>query len=364
MPLSSYVMNIYNYILLRKGVYVPPQTIMANTMKKHTGIPAFAILSLAGLLVFGLVAAGCTGTADKGTPALTATTAPASAATITSSSVPQGTVTTAPAATTAPVTGKKQKIKISGSTTVLPIAQKAAEAYMAAHPNADIQVSGGGSGVGVQQIGEKTVDIGMSSRELKPAEATKYPLLVRHVVAKDGIAIIVNPANEIRVIQVSDVRDIYTGRITKWSQVLGANVPNTNQQIVVVGRDSASGTREFFDKEAAGVLQGAAPTKAMLEKNSNGALSQTIAQTPGAIGYVSIGYITDDVKALPIWYNDPTKAVAPTKESVRSGMYPIQRELFMFTNGQPAGLAADFLAFIKSPEGKTIVESEGFVSLN
>jgi phosphate transport system substrate-binding protein len=273
-------------------------------------------------------------------------------------------VTGAPAATTAPKTGEKQSIRISGSTTVLPLAQKAAEAYMAAHPDADIQVSGGGSGVGVQQIGEKTVDIGMSSRELKPTEATKYPTLVRHVVAKDGIAIIVNPANEISVIQVSNVRDIYTGTITRWSQVLGANVPDTNQQIVVVGRDSASGTREFFDKEAAGVLQGAAPTKTMLEKNSNGALSQTITQTPGAIGYVSIGYITADVKAVPIWYNDPGKAVAPTKETVRSGAYPIQRELFMFTNGQPTGLTADFLAFIASPEGQAIVESEGFVGMS
>ena len=95
--------------------------------------------------------------------------------------------------------GAKETIKISGSTTVLPIVQKAAEAYMAGHANVDIQVSGGGSGVGIQQIGEKTVDIGMSSRELKSTESTSYPNLVKHVIAKDGIAIIVNPANRYRV---------------------------------------------------------------------------------------------------------------------------------------------------------------------
>ena len=259
---------------------------------------------------------------------------------------------------------QKQTIKVSGSTTVLPIAQKAAEAYMATHPNADIQVTGGGSGVGVQQIGEKSVDIGMSSRDLKAAENTKYPNLVKHIVAKDGIAIVVNPKNEIRGIQAATVADIYTGKITLWTQVPGAHLPDTNNQIVVIGRDSASGTREFFDTHANGILKGTPPTKSMLEKNSNGAVAQTITQTPGAIGYVSIGFVTGDVKALPVWYNDSSAAVAPTRENVLSGAYPINRELFMFTNGQPSGLAADFIGFIRSPEGQKIVEEEGFVRIS
>jgi phosphate transport system substrate-binding protein len=264
----------------------------------------------------------------------------------------------------APATsGPKGTLKVSGSTTVLPIAQKAAEAYMAAHPDADIQITGGGSGVGVQQIGEKSVDIGMSSRELSATEITKYPKLSKTVVAKDGIAIIVNPVNEVRVISAANVADIYTGKITKWSEVFGGNVPNTNNQIVVVGRDSASGTREFFDKAPEGILKGAAPTKSMLEKNSNGAVTQTIAQTPGAIGYVSIGFVDKSVKALPIWWNDPNKAVAPTKENVLSRAYPINRELFMFTNGQPTGLAKDYIDFILGPDGQKIVDSEGYVSL-
>ncbi|OPY37040.1 MAG: phosphate ABC transporter periplasmic substrate-binding protein PstS [Methanoregula sp. PtaU1.Bin051] len=334
-------------------------------MKRQKPTFLFASLGLTALLVLALVAAGCTGTGQKTTPpaATQAPQAVATAAVVPQSTAPQAQGASAPAAIAAPVSGEKQSIRVSGSTTVLPIAQKAAEAYMAAHPNADIQVTGGGSGVGIQQIGEKTVDVGMSSRELSSTEKTKYPGLVKSVVAKDGIAVIVNRANEISVISADNIKNIYTGRITKWSQVFGANVPNTNQQIVVIGRDSASGTREFFDKAPEGILKGAVPVKSMLEKNSNGAVTQTVAQTPGAIGYVSIGFITADVKALPIWYNNPNDAIAPTAVNVKSKKYPINRELFMFTNGAPAGLAKDYIDFIRSPEGQKIVSDEGYVSI-
>jgi phosphate transport system substrate-binding protein len=348
--------NISNYILCRKRVYVVPEIVLMNTMKMRT-FTLVVTLGLAALLVFAMAAAGCT---DSTKNPAAATPVPTTAAAVGTTQVPGA----SPAITAQAAVGQKQSIKVSGSTTVLPVAQIAAEAYMASHPGADIRISGGGSGVGIQQIGEKTVDIGMSSRDLKDVEKQKYPLLVRNVVAKDGIAIIVNPANEIKVIQVSDVAGIYTGNITEWTRVPGANVPNANNQIVVVGRDSASGTREFFDTHANGVLKGAAPTKSMLEKNSNGAVAQTIAQTPGAVGYVSIGFVTSDVKALPIWSNDPKNAVAPTKENVLSGKYPMSRELFMFTNGQPTGLAKDFIDFIRSPAGQKIVEAEGYVSIS
>jgi phosphate transport system substrate-binding protein len=302
-----------------------------NTMNKRTNPRLVITLGFVALFVLAIAAAGCTGTTQK------------------PGAVPEG---------------QKQSIKVSGSTTVLPVAQKAAEVYMATHPNADIRISGGGSGVGIQQIGERTVDIGMSSRDLKATENTKYPDLVKHIVAKDGIALVVHPKNEIRGIQAATVADIYTGKITTWTQVPGAYLPGTNTQIVVIGRDSASGTREFFDTHPNGILKGTPPTKSMLEKNSNGAVAQTIAQTPGAIGYVSIGFVTGDVKALPVWYNDSGTAVAPTRENVLSGTYPISRELFMFTSGQPSGLAADFIGFIRSPDGQKIVEEEGYVRIS
>jgi phosphate transport system substrate-binding protein len=268
----------------------------------------------------------------------------------------------APAATTAaPVSsGQKQTIRISGSTTVLPIVQKAADQYMAAHADADIQISGGGSGVGIQAIGAKTVDIGMTSREVTKDEMTKYPGFVITPVAQDGIAVIVNPANTIQYITLDQVKDIYLGKITKWSEITGAGVPGTNNQIVIIGRDSASGTRTYFDET---VLLKATPTKQMLEKNSNGAVLQTVAQTPGAIGYVSIGFVSKDVKALPIWYN-ANKIVPTSLENVKTKTYPVSRDLYVITNGQPLGLAGDFIQYILSPEGQKIVAEEGYVTLS
>jgi phosphate transport system substrate-binding protein len=313
--------------------------------------------SLAAVVMLAL-AAGCTGN-GKTTPV--ATTVPTPPPTVVATMQAPVSTTADPVMTSAPVsTGEKQTIRISGSTTVLPIVQKAADEYMASHPDADIQVSGGGSGVGIQAIGAKTVDIGMSSREVTKAEMAKYPTFVVTTVAQDGIAVIVNPANEIRFITIDQVRDIYLGKITKWTQITGANVPNTNNQIVIIGRDSASGTRAYFDES---VLLKATPTKTMLEKNSNGAVLQTIAQTPGSIGYVSIGFVSEDVKALPIWYNFD-KIVAPTLSNVKSKTYPISRDLYVITNGQPTGLAGDFIRFIKSPEGQKIVADEGYVTIN
>jgi len=317
-------------------------------------------LCLAAALMLALVA-GCTGSGTTPvTPAapVASPAAPAVTSIPFNSPVPTG---AQPVTTTAPVaSGQKQTIKISGSTTVLPIVQKAADQYMAAHPDADIQVSGGGSGVGIQAIGAKTVDIGMTSREVTADEMKKYPSFVVTPVAQDGIAIIVNPANTIPYITLNQVKSIYLGQTTKWTEITGANVPGTNNQIVIVGRDSASGTRTYFDET---VLLKATPTKQMLEKNSNGAVLQTVAQTPGSIGYVSIGFVSKDVKALPIWYN-AQKIIPASVDNVKTRTYPISRDLYVITNGQPAGLAGDFIKYILSPDGQKIVADEGYVTLS
>jgi len=318
---------------------------------------SYLLITLSFVTVFVLaLAAGCTGNDTKTTGA---TQAPTSSPTVDATQAQMSTTATQ-VINTAPVSsGQRQTIKISGSTTVLPIVQKAADEYMAAHPDADIQISGGGSGVGIQAIGTKTVDIGMSSREVTKAEITKYPSFVVTPIAQDGIAVIVNPANEIPYITLDQVKGIYLGNITKWTEITGANVPNTNNQIVVIGRDSASGTRGYFDES---ILLKATPTKTMLEKNSNGAVLQTISQTPGSIGYVSIGFVSKDVKALPIWYNEQ-KIVAPTIDNVKSKTYPISRDLYLITNGQPTGLTGDFIRYILSPEGQKIVADEGYVTI-
>lgn len=333
-----------------------------SMIEKRSSILIVAV-SLIAVLMLAL-AAGCTAkdtTAGAKVPA--ATTAPAVTAADTPAAV---SAPPAAAAATAAVTkvasastGQKQTIKISGSTTVLPIVQKAADQYMAAHPDADIQVSGGGSGVGIQAIGAKTVDIGMSSREVTRDEMKKYPSFVVTPVAQDGIAVIVNPSNTLKYITLDQVKNIYLGKTTKWTEINGADVPGTNNQIVVVGRDSASGTRTYFDET---VLAKATPTSKMLEKNSNGAVLQTVAQTPGSVGYVSIGFVSKDVNALPIWYN-ANKVIAPTLDNVKTKTYPVSRDLYVITNGKPTGLTGDFINYILSADGQKIVADEGYVTL-
>ncbi|WFN34245.1 phosphate ABC transporter substrate-binding protein PstS family protein [Methanogenium sp. S4BF] len=252
-----------------------------------------------------------------------------------------------------PAPAETGTISVTGSTTVLPLAQLAAEAYMDAHREADIQVSGGGSSVGVKAVGEGTAEIGMASRELKSSESEAYPGLVRHVVAKDAIAIIVNPSNTVSDLSVAQIKSIYRGDVTNWKDVGGPD-----ETIVVVGRDSASGTREYFLES---VMDKEDFTTSQLEKNSNGAVRQTVAQTPGAIGYVGLGYLDGTVKAVPV--NNGSATVDASVATVLSGEYPIARGLNMYTVGQPAGLAADYLAFIMSPDGQALVAEEGFVPI-
>jgi phosphate transport system substrate-binding protein len=330
-------------------------------MKANWSSSLLITIGLAVLLIAAMAVAGCTDTANKNTPASVAPVSTPVAVATAQVGAPAAT-TAAPAQTTAAPAAPKQKqtIKISGSTTVLPIVQKAADQYMAAHPEADIQISGGGSGVGIQMIGAKTVDIGMTSRELTKDELAKNPSFVVTSVAQDGIAVIVNPANTIQYITLDQLKNIYLGKITKWTEITGANVPNTNNQIVIIGRDSASGTRVYFDET---VLLKTTPTNKMLEKNSNGAVTQTVAQTPGAIGYVSIGFVSNDVKAVPVWYN-AQKIVAPTLDNVKSKTYPVSRDLYIITNGKPSGLAGEFIKYVLSADGQKIVADEGYVTIN
>jgi phosphate transport system substrate-binding protein len=292
-------------------------------MKKLHKQSGFIALALAGILVLMLLSAGCTGTGGNATPPT-------------------------------PTTTTKTSITVTGSTTVLPVAQEAADDYMLIHPDANIQITGGGSGVGVQAAGEKTADIGMSSRDVKPDEMKKYPDLVAIPIGKDGLTMIVNPANPVNSLTAAQIKDIYTGNYTNWKQVGGSDMP-----IVVIGRDSASGTRDYFTSS---IMGGANATRTMLEKNSNGAVTQTVAQTPGAIGYVGIGFVNEYVKALKIDINGTL--YESTVDNVLSGTYPYSRYLYMLTSGQPTGLAKDYIDFILSPAGQEHLKTEGYVPLS
>ena len=244
-------------------------------------------------------------------------------------------------------------LTITGSTTVLPVAAQVAELFMVTYPGVDVQVNGGGSGVGVQSAGEGTAMIGMSSRDLKTEETEKFPELKEHQIAIDGIAIITHRSNPIPSLLLEQVKAIYNGNITNWKEVGGRDTP-----IVVIGRDSASGTREFFHEK---VMYKEDFIQKQLEKNSNGAIKQSVEQTPLAIGYVGLGYIDETIHAVPILIDG--KTVVPSIESVKDNSYPIARPLNLLTNGEPSGLIADFIAFIDSPEGQKIVIDEGFVPI-
>ena len=247
----------------------------------------------------------------------------------------------------------KNTIIIKGSTTVLPIAQIAAEVFMNRNPDVNISVQGGGSGVGIASIIDGTCDIADSSRPAKEKELKKAKdkgiNLKANIIAMDGIAVIVHPSNKVNGISKNKIKDIYTGKISNWAELGG-----TNKKIVVVSRDTASGTFEVFDKL---VLDEERVRPDALMQTSNQTVATIVAKTPGAIGYVGLGYLSAKVKAIAI------DGVAPSKEAVRSGKYPLARPLFMYTNGEPEGLVKDFIDFILSEEGQKLVEEVGFVGV-
>ncbi|MDD5004899.1 MAG: phosphate ABC transporter substrate-binding protein [Candidatus Omnitrophica bacterium] len=246
-----------------------------------------------------------------------------------------------------------EKIVVEGSTTVLPIAQKAAEVFMNSNPGADISVRGGGSGVGIASLIDKNCNIADASRAMKDTEYEKAAGngvdAKANVIAMDGICVIVNPSNNIRAMTKKQIKDIFTGKISNWKDVGGSD-----EKIVVISRDSSSGTFEAFGEL---VLKGEKVRPDALLQASNQAVASTVSRTPGAIGYVGLGYVSSSVKAVDV---DGVKA---SKETVLTGTYSIGRPLFMYTNGVPKGLAKQFIDYILSPEGQKLVEEEGFVGL-
>lgn len=244
-------------------------------------------------------------------------------------------------------------VVIKGSTTVLPISQAALEAYMKANPKAQISLSGGGSGEGIKALLDKTADIANSSRDIKKEEidlaATKGIKPVAHVVAYDAIIPVVNPKNKIKGLSVDQLSQIYQGKITNWKEVGGDDL-----KIIVISRDSSSGTFESWDHF---VMKKTKVTPRAQMLASNGAIVTAIANNKYAIGYVGMGYLNKSIKGLTV------NGVTASTETALSKQYPLSRELYMYTNGKPQGETAKFIAFLKSSAGQKIVKKEGFVPL-
>jgi len=246
---------------------------------------------------------------------------------------------------------RTKKLTIQGSTTVLPIAQRCAEEFMKEHPEANISVRGGGSGVGIAALIDGTIDIADASRAMKTKELKKARVNginpVAHVVARDAIAVILHPQNPVNNLTKSHLKAIYTGAISRWNEVGG-----TSDVIVVVSRDVASGTFEVFN-ELALDKQRVRPDALM--QASNQAVVNIVASTNGAIGYVGLGYLSKEVKPIAI------DGVMPSVATAKSGAYLLARSLYMYTDGKPKGLAKEFIDFVLGPKGQKIVKEEGFV---
>jgi len=246
-----------------------------------------------------------------------------------------------------------ENIVIKGSTTVLPIAQVTLEAYMKANPGAKISLSGGGSGEGIKALIDGSTDIANSSREIKRAEVelakSKGVEPKEIAVAIDAIVPIVNPKNRVKDLTIDQLSQIYQGKITNWKEVGGDDL-----QIVVISRDSSSGT---FEAWAEMVLNKAKVTPKAQLQASNGSIVQAISKNRYAIGYIGIGYINKTVKPLTV------NGVAASAKTALSKEFPVSRFLYMYTNGEPKGETAKFIKFILSSAGQNLVAKEGFVPL-
>jgi phosphate transport system substrate-binding protein len=240
------------------------------------------------------------------------------------------------------------KLTVTGSTTILPIAEVAAEDFMAANPGTRVLVAGVGSSAGIESVTNGTSDIGTSSRDLKPEELSLG--LVDTKIARDAIAVIVNHDNPVTSLTTSQVADVFAGKITNWKQLGGPDLV-----IGLVNRDEASGTREAFSKI---VLKGGDfdPTAAVLP--GTGQVRSVVAQSRSAIGYISLGFVDASVKALVI------DGVTPDEKTVADGTYPISRLLHFFTKGAPKGLAKSYIDFVLSAAvQEKVVRDAGFLPI-
>jgi phosphate transport system substrate-binding protein len=246
-------------------------------------------------------------------------------------------------------TGAAQtELTVTGSTTILPIAEVAAEMFHERHANLQVLVAGVGSSAGIESVLKGTSDIGTSSRDLKPEE--KSLGLVDTPIAFDAIAVIVNPSNPVRSLTTSQVARIFEGSISNWKEVGGPDLP-----IGLVNRDEASGTREAFSNI---VLKGGAFDSKAAVLPGTGQVRSVVAESPSAVGYISLGFVDRTVKALTI------DGVAPTEKAVADRSYPISRVLHFFTKGQPNPLSKLYIDFVLSGAiQESVVRKAGFTPI-
>jgi len=254
-------------------------------------------------------------------------------------------------------------IENKGSDTIVNLALAWAEKYQSENPGIRISVTGGGSGTGIASLINKTVDIANASRKIKPEELDEAKANgvqpVEHTIARDAIAVIVNPENPVSQLTLKQISDIYSGRIKNWKEVGGEDRP-----LVRLSRETNSGTHVYFletvlrlgSKENKTLFS----TDTLLLPSSEGIIAE-VRQNPNAIGYDGLGYVPKDLKTIAIAKEAGGAYVLPSIKTVNDKSYAIARDLYMYTNGEPTGAVKDYLDWILSPEAQTIVAELGFV---
>ena len=253
-----------------------------------------------------------------------------------------------------PATAAQQEIIINGSTTVLPVMQTAGEAFMVANPDITLAISGGGSGNGIKALNEGLCDIAMSSRDIKDSEVeqgkAKNVTPVKTPVAVDALVPVVHPENPVKALSIEQLRDIYAGKVTNWKDLGGKD-----DTIVVISRDTSSGTYETWVEL---IMKKEKVAPSALLQASNGAVAQAVAKNKKAIGYIGFGYLNNALKKLDVNGIEATPATALAKQ------WPIARELYIFTNGQPSGAVKKLIDFLVDPQkGQKAVSEVGYIPL-
>ena len=257
-------------------------------------------------------------------------------------------------------------IENKGSDTIVNLALAWAEKYQDEHPNIRISVTGGGSGTGIASLINGTVDLANASRQIKQEEIDQAESNgvepVEHVIARDAIAVIVNPENPVSQLTLKQISDIYSGKITNWKEVGGDDRP-----IVKLSRETNSGTHVYFLETVIRLGDSKNETlfsmDTLLLPSSEGIIAE-VRQNPNAIGYDGLGYVPDDLKMIAIAEVEGGEYVLPSIPTVNDKTYPIARDLYMYTNGQPEGLLKEYLDWIMSDEAQEIVAELGFVPVN
>jgi phosphate transport system substrate-binding protein len=256
-------------------------------------------------------------------------------------------------------------IQNKGSDTLVNVALAWAEKYQQLHADVRLSVTGGGTGTGMAALVNGTVDIANASRKITPEEidaAKKNGITpVEFVVARDAIGVIVNKNNPIQSLTLKQLSDIYTDRVTRWSELGGEDRP-----IVKLSRETNSGTHVYFLDAV--IRLGQANNKdifsadTLLLPSSEGIIAE-VRDNPNAIGYDGLGYITPEVKVLGVSPKDGAPAIIPSIETVNNNQYPIARDLYMYTPGQPKGAVKAYMDWVVTPAGQEIVKELGFVPI-